>query len=289
VSAVEAFPDLVSADRLAEELGADDLVVLDGTYMLPGSGRDAAAEFRERHIPGAAFFDIDRIADPASDLPHMLPSPEAFAEAAGALGVGDGTRVVVYDGHGMMSAPRVWWTLKVFGHPAVAVLDGGLPAWLAEGRPTEAGEARPRPRTFTPRFDPSRVLDLAAVRRAAAGGRTLVDARDGARFRGEAPDLRPGRRTGHIPGSRNLPWTELVDPQTKRLRPTEELRARFRAAGVDPAAPVGATCGSGVTACVLALALARIGAPDVAVYDGSWAEWGLPSEDRPVETGPPRP
>jgi len=286
---VEPFPDLVPTERLAAELGADDLVVLDATYMLPGSGRDAEAEFRERHVPGAAFFDIDRIADPDTDLPHMLPGPDAFAAAVGALGVGDGTRVVVYDAHGMMSAPRAWWTLKVFGHPRVAVLDGGLPAWLAEGRPTEAGEARPGPRTFTPRFDPSRVLDADAVKRASAGARTLVDARDGARFRGEAPDLRPGRRTGHIPGSRSLPWTELVDPATKRLRPPDELRGLFLAAGVDPAAPVGATCGSGVTACVLALALARIGAPDVAVYDGSWAEWGLPADDRPVETGPPRP
>ncbi len=280
--------DLVSTAWLGERLGAPDLVVLDATYMLPGSGRDARAEFRQAHVPGAAFFDIDAIADAGIPLPHMMPSAEQFARQVGALGVGNDTDVVVYDAHGLMSAARAWWMLRAFGHERVAVLDGGLPKWIAEGRPVEAGEVAPSPRMFVARPVPGAVAlqdDVAAASR--TGTPQILDARAAERFTGEAEEIRPGLRRGHVPGSRNLPFAALLDPRDRTLLPVEEIARRIAAAGIDKDRPVITTCGSGVTACVLALGLRLAGAPRVAVYDGSWTEWGQPS-DRPVETGPAR-
>ena len=281
--------DLVSTAWLGERLGAPDLVVLDATYMLPGSGRDAQAEFRQAHVPGAVFFDIDAIADAGIPLPHMMPSAEQFARQVGALGVGDDTDVVVYDAHGLMSAARAWWMLRAFGHARVAVLDGGLPKWIAEGRPVATGDAAaPSARMFVARPVPGAVAlldDVAAASR--TGAAQILDARAAERFTGEAEEIRPGLRRGHVPGSRNLPFTALLDPRDKTLLPVEEIARRIAAAGIDKDRPVITTCGSGVTACVLALGLRLAGASGVAVYDGSWTEWGQPS-DRPVETGPAR-
>lgn len=280
--------DLVSTAWLADRLGTPRLVVLDATYMLPGSGRDARAEFGQRHVPGAAFFDIDAIADASIPLPHMMPSAEQFGRQVGSLGVGDDSDVVVYDAHGLMSAARAWWMFRAFGHERVAVLDGGLPKWIAEGRPVEAGEAAPTPRTFVARAVPGLIAGMADVAAASAGGSPqILDARAAERFTGEAEEIRPGLRRGHVPGSRNLPFGSLLDPTDKTLLPPDEIARRIAAAGIDADRPVITTCGSGVTACVLALGLHLTGARQVAVYDGSWTEWGQPS-DRPVETGPAR-
>ena len=274
---------LVSTAWLAARLGEPALVVVDATYFLPMQGRDARQEYEQRHIPGAVFFDIDAIADKASPLPHMLPDARAFAAAVGGLGIGNDSRIVVYDAHGMMSAARAWWTLRVFGHQAVALLDGGLPKWLAEGRPIEAGAARPAPRAYVARLDPSQVRDKAAIRANITAKREqVVDARAAGRFAGTEPEVWPGRRPGHIPGSLNLPFTDLLEAQSRTFLPPEAIAARFRAAGADLARPVVASCGSGVTAAVLAFALHLIGHREVALYDGSWAEWGLPG-DTPVE------
>ena len=274
---------LVSTAALAESLGRPNLVVVDATYFLPMQGRNARAEYEQKHIPGAVFFDIDAIADKASPLPHMLPDAAAFAAAVGELGIGNDSRIVVYDAHGMMSAARAWWSFRVFGHEDVAVLDGGLPKWLAEGRPVDSGVVRPARRSFAARFDPSQVRDKAAIRANIRDRREqVVDARAAGRFSGREPEVWPGRRPGHIPGSLNLPFTDLLDPQSKTFLPAEAIAERFRAAGTDLARPVVTSCGSGVTAAVLAFALHLIGHRPVALYDGSWAEWGLPG-DTPVE------
>jgi len=245
--------------------------------------RNARAEYEQKHIPGAVFFDIDAIADKANPLPHMLPDAATFAAAVGELGIGNDSRVVVYDAHGMMSAARAWWSFRVFGHEDVAVLDGGLPKWLAEGRPVEAGTVRPARRSFAARLDASQVRDKQAIRANIRERREqVVDARAAGRFSGREPEVWPGRRPGHIPGSLNLPFTDLLDPQSKTFLPAEAIAERFRAAGTDLARPVVTSCGSGVTAAVLAFALHLIGHRPVALYDGSWAEWGLPG-DTPVE------
>ena len=276
---------LVSTQWLADHLEAPDLRVVDATYYLPMERRDARAEYLQRHISGAVFFDIDEIADTTSALPHMLPTPEKFSSRVRKLGLGDGTRIVVYDARGIFSAPRVWWTFRAFGHQDVAVLDGGLPKWLAEGRPIAEGPVSKGERHFTARFNSFLVRDAGQV---AGNIRTrreqLLDARARGRFEGAEPELWPGRRAGHIPGSRNLPFGELF-AKDGTLLPAAELRQRFQAAGIDLKKPVVTSCGSGITAAILSLGLQVAGARDVALYDGSWAEWGLPGE-RPVETGP---
>jgi thiosulfate/3-mercaptopyruvate sulfurtransferase len=277
-------PDsLVSTDWLAAHLHAPDLRVVDASYYLPVQGKNARAEFDERHIAGAVFFDIDEIADSDSALPHMLPSPEKFASRMRKLGIGDGNRVIVYDSQGLMSAARVWWMLRAFGHPDVAVLDGGLPKWLAEGRPVDDDPPHPRERHFTSRFDHAQVRDKGQIlANLTSRQEQLLDARSAGRFGGREPEPWPGRRSGHIPGSFNLPYTELLDPTDKTLLPADRLLAKFSDSGIDLSKPVVTSCGSGITAAVLAFGLHLIGHRDVAVYDGSWAEWGLPG-DTPIE------
>ncbi len=280
-----ANPDsLVSTEQLARRLDAPDLRVVDATWYLPSQGKNGRAEYEARHIPGAVFFDIDEIADTDSDLPHMLPSPEKFAARVRKLGLGDGNRIVVYDQHGLMSAARVWWMFRVFGHKDVAVLDGGLPKWIAEGRPTEDRPPQPRERHFTARYSHLMVRDREQIKSNLSNRREqVVDARAAGRFSGTEPEVWPGRRSGHIPGSFNVPFTDLLDGKTKTLLPGEAIAARFRKAGVDLSRPIVTSCGSGVTAAVLAFGLHLIGRSDVALYDGSWAEWGRPG-DTPVET-----
>lgn len=274
---------LVSTDWLAARLTAPDVRVVDGTFNLPTQNIDARAEYRRCHIPGAVFFDVDEIADTASDLPHMLPSPEKFASRVRKLGLGDGNRIVVYDASGM-GAARVWWMFRVFGHADVAILDGGLRKWLAEGRPTEDLPPMPRERHFTARFNNLLVRDRdQLVAGLAARREQILDARPRGRFEGRDPEPRPGLRSGHIPGSYNLPASEIVDPGTGVFLPPAELRQRFENAGIDLSRPVVTTCGSGITAATLAFALHLVGHDQFAVYDGSWAEWGRPG-DTPVES-----
>lgn len=277
---------LVSTTWLAERLDAPDVVVVDATYHLPNLNRDARAEYAREHIPGAMFFDIDAIADRHTDLPHMLPPPEEFAAAMKALGIGDNMRVVAYDSYGLMSAARAWWSLRAFGHDRVAVLDGGLPKWKREGHPTsDMPSALRKPGPFTPRLRPELVRTKAQLlANLNSKAEQVVDARAAGRFQGTAPEPRAGLRGGHIPGSSNLPFTRLIDPDDQTVVDVDDIRARFTESGIDPTRPVVCSCGSGVTACVLALGLDLIGAKNVSVYDGSWSEWGQHG-DTPVETG----
>ena len=275
---------LVSTEWLAERLGAPDIRIVDGSMYLPTDGRDGRALYDQAHIPGARFFDIDDIADEHSPLPHMLPPIEKFVSRVRKMGIGDGHRVVVYDQQGIYSAARVWWMFRSFGHEDVAVLDGGLPKWQAEGHPTDDEPVDPRERHFTGRRNAAQVRDVTQMARAVKlRDEQIVDARAAGRFRGEEPEPREGLRSGHIPGSLNVPFKELLnDDQT--MKSEDELRAIFEGAGVDLTRPVVTTCGSGVTACILTLALTRLGHARNAVYDGSWVEWGSYS-DLPVETG----
>lgn len=275
---------LVSTAWLAERLGRNDVRVLDGSWWMPAENRDPRAEYLDARIPGAVFFDIDAIADRTVDLPHMLPTPEAFAQAAGRLGLSRGGTIVAYDTFGVRAAARVWWTLKAMGFSKVFVLDGGLRVWRAEGRPVESGEAVPPPTTVTPAFHPELVRSLDQVRAILdSKSAQVVDARGGARFRGEVPEPRVGLRSGHMPGASNIPFDTLLDADG-RLKPAADIAALFQEAGVDLTRPIVTTCGSGITASVLALALARLGREDVAVYDGSWTEWAGRT-DTPVVTG----
>jgi thiosulfate/3-mercaptopyruvate sulfurtransferase len=275
---------LVETDWLAQHLDAPDVVILDASFHLPGSGRDAPAEFREAHIPGAMFFDIDDIADTNNPLPHMLPPAAKFSSRMRRMGIGDGMRVVIYDKTNMAGAARAWWMFRVMGSKDVAVLNGGFGKWQAENLPVESGEARPRSeRHFTARVNSGLIRDQADMI-ALIGSKQMqiVDARSSGRFAGTDPEPRAVPRLGHIPGAKNVPFTELLGDGNTMLSP-HEIKAVFAAHGVDPVRPVVASCGSGVTACVIALALATTGAEMAAVYDGSWAEWG--ASDQPVETG----
>jgi len=266
-------PLFVSTDWLADHLHDADIAVIDASWYLPTMNRDGKAEYQAGHIPGAVHFDIDAIADKSSPLPHMLPSPEAFAKAMGAMGVSEKDHIVVYDGAGLFAAPRVWWTFRVMGASRVSILEGGAPKWRAENRAwTDAASLKPA-KIFTPHFDASEVADLAVVKTALQAKKAqIVDARPAARFRGEAPEPRPGLASGHMPGSFNVQFGDIV--VDGRLLSRDAITAAFEKAGVNLAEPIITSCGSGVSAAILALALESIGHPVEALYDGSWAEWG---------------
>jgi thiosulfate/3-mercaptopyruvate sulfurtransferase len=274
---------LVSTDWLQSQLNAPDLVIFDCTFFLPADQRDARAEYAEAHIPGARFFDVDQIADPDDTLPHMVPSPARFARLMGEKGVSNQSRVVFYDAKGLFSAARGWWLMGLFGHDAAFVLDGGLPKWRKEERPTEGGaELAAKPAHFVPTLRAGRLRgagDLAANIETKA--ELVLDARAAARFRAEQPEPRAGIRAGHIPGSRNLPFGELLTAEGT-MKPAEALRARFAEAGVDGSKPVVTSCGSGISGAMLTLGLCRAGFPQGALYDGSWTEWGG-RHDLPLE------
>jgi thiosulfate/3-mercaptopyruvate sulfurtransferase len=276
---MSAMQELVSAEWLRGEIGAPDLVVFDATYYLPNEPQDARALFAQAHIPGARFFDVNEVADPETNLPHMAPTPGRAERLLGQLGIGNNSRVVFYDQKGLFSAARGWWLLRLFGHENVAVLDGGLPKWRDAGAPLEDGEAPvPAPRHFWADFVSRRLAGIGDVKRVVADrSAQIIDARSAGRFDGSAPEPRPGLPSGHMPGACNVPATALLAPDQTML-PPEQLRALFAKAGVDGSRPLITSCGTGITACVVALGLVHAGLPEPAVYDGSWTEWAARPE-----------
>jgi thiosulfate/3-mercaptopyruvate sulfurtransferase len=282
-----AHPEsLVSTEWLAEHIRDPNIRVLDSSFKQPGVNPTAREDYDAVHIPGAVYFDIDDVAQPETSLPHMIPSADRFAEKMAERGIGNDDKVIVYDANGLSSAGRAWWMLRLFGHDNVALLDGGLPKWKREGRPLETATPAVPKRRFAARFRPEMVRDKAAViANMTSRNELVVDARSAVRFDGSAEETWPGRRRGHIPGSRNVPFDLVTDPQTKQLKDAEALKRVFAEAGVPLDAKIVTSCGSGVTACAVAFALHLIGHPGAAVYDGSWSEWGLP-DGPPIATGP---
>ncbi|UFZ04191.1 sulfurtransferase [Bradyrhizobium ontarionense] len=265
---------LVSSDWLAQHLTDPDIKILDCTWHHPSTNLDGRTQYRGRHLPGSVHFDIDQVADKSTPLPHMLPTAEEFAHKVGLLGIGNSDRVIVYDRHyGGSAAGRVWWTFRVFGHDNVALLDGGFGKWTKEKLPAEMTPVRPAPASFTASFTPGLIATSADVQSLLQSGGQLIDARGPGKFDGTQADVFTFKRQGHIPGAINLPWADLVDPDTGVLLAPDALAARFTAAGIDLSKPIVTTCASGITSCMLALALYRLGVPNAAVYDGSWAEW----------------
>ena len=281
------MPLLVEPAWLEAHLSDPALRVIDASWYLPAQNRDGKKEYLEAHIPGAVHFDIDEISDRSSPLPHMMPSADQFARQVGKLGISEDKTIIVYDGSGLFAAPRVWWMLRVFGGKDVRVLDGGFPRWKAEGRPTESGEAKPREAVFRPRFDARAVADTERVRRALdSGAAQVVDARSAERFSGAAPEIRPGIRSGHMPGALNAPSSTLID--NGRLKSPAELAKSLKNAGLDTEKPVITSCGSGVSAAIISLALDELGRSAEALYDGSWTQWAS-APGNPVATGPAKP
>lgn len=277
---------LVSTDWLAAHLDDARVKVVDASFKMPGVTPLPRDDYLKAHIPGTVFFDVDAVSDHSNPLPHMFPSAEQFGRDMGALGIGNGDTVVVYDAGGWVAGPRLWWMLLSYGHSDVHVLDGGLKKWRAEGRKIESGTVTPKPATFKAAFDETRVRTIRQmVANVASKAEQVIDARASDRFEGRVPESRPGLRSGHIPFSRNVPYNNLFDATTGAMRPPDELRKAFSDAGVDTTKPVVTSCGSGVSALVLTIALYRLGVRGSALYDGSWAEWGLP-DGPPVATGP---
>jgi thiosulfate/3-mercaptopyruvate sulfurtransferase len=285
---MSGISDLVSTEWLAAHLRDPDLRILDGSWWMPNTNHDPLAEWKAAHIPGARFFDIDKVADTSVPLPHMLPSEKVFADALAALGIGEGNHVVVYDAAGVFASPRVWWTFRAFGFEAISVLDGGLPKWRREGHLIVSGDlspVSPPALRFTPKLDRRWVRTLDVIRANIDSGKdTVIDARSAGRFAAAEPEPRPGLRGGHIPNSLNLPFQRVIDPASGTLLPPADLTLTFAEAGLEGEKPAVFTCGSGLTASILALALHRLGREPVAVYDGSWSEWGA-RDDVPVSTG----